>query len=66
MHTKQSQYNPRGLDTKKPIQLRLMPKERADIIQLAETLNVSQSSLARRAYLAGIETVKSSLQTKAD
>jgi hypothetical protein len=57
--TKQTKSrNPVGLETKKPIALRLTPNERAEAVRLSEKLHVSMSLLAHRAYLAGLPELK--------
>lgn len=57
--TKQTKSrNPVGLETKKPIALRLTPSEREEAVCLSEKLQVSMSLLAHRAYLAGLTEVK--------
>ena len=50
-------YNPAGLATDKPINLRLMPEERQDAQALAEAAGISMSKLARSAYLKGLPIV---------
>lgn len=50
--------NPVGLETKKPIALRLTPSERAEAVLLSEKMHISMSLLAHRAYLAGLTKVK--------
>lgn len=54
-HTKSR--NPAGLETKKPIALRLTPSDRAEAKRLSEKLHVSMSLLAYRAYRAGLSIV---------
>jgi len=54
MSQPESSRNPRGLATRKPISLRLMPEELENADVLAEELNVTKSKLARIAYLAGL------------
>lgn len=49
--------NPSGLATKTPIALRLMPGELADAKRIAAQQGLSQSALARRAYLKGLPLV---------
>lgn len=56
MNHQESSRNPRGLATRKPISLRLMPEELEHADVLANELNVTKSKLARTAYLAGLPT----------
>lgn len=50
-------YNPSGLDTKRPIFLRLMPDERREAERVAADAGISKSNLARQAYLKGLPLV---------
>lgn len=45
---------PKGVDTNRPIALRLRPEERKQAERVAKKLNVSRSNLARLAYLNGL------------
>lgn len=58
---KAAQYNPRGLESKRPINLRLMPAERAEAVRIAAQAGISQSKLAREAYLRGLPFVEAEL-----
>ncbi|UCV02324.1 hypothetical protein [Dechloromonas denitrificans] len=49
--------NPDGLNSKKPIALRLMPDEREQAETAARASNVSMSFLAREAFLKGLPLV---------
>lgn len=49
--------NPAGIETKKPIALRLMPSELADAKRIASKQGMSQSALARRAFLKGLPLI---------
>ena len=49
--------NPVGLETKKPIALRLTPEDRDEAVRIAAKLQVSMSLLAYRAYRAGLPMV---------
>lgn len=57
MPAKAKARNPKGLDTKKPIALRLTPKDRADAVLFSARMGMSLSLLAYKAYLAGLKTI---------
>lgn len=50
-------YNPPGLVTSKPINLRLMRDELLQADQVAAAAGISKSNLARQAYLKGLPLV---------
>lgn len=50
---------PVGVDIKKVIGMRLMPSERAELIDLAEREQRSIGSMARIVYLAGLKAMAS-------
>lgn len=58
---KSTKRNPDGLEKNKPIALRLMPEERENAERIAMQFNISQSLLARKAYLHGLPFVTAEL-----
>ena len=54
---KRSTYNPAGLVTKRPISLRLMPRELEEAERIAATAGISMAKLAREAYLRGLPLI---------
>lgn len=57
MSHQESSRNPRGLATRKPISLRLMPCELDQADSISGEFGITKSKLARDAYLAGLQTV---------
>ncbi|HJW25146.1 MAG TPA: hypothetical protein VJ576_09630 [Rhodocyclaceae bacterium] len=49
--------NPDGLETKKPIALRLMPEELEEAERISKLIGYSKSFLAREAYLKGLPII---------
>lgn len=58
---KPSTYNPPGLVTRKPINLRLMPDELREADRISAAAAISKSNLARKAYLRGLPLVAEEL-----
>lgn len=65
IHMKPSQYNPRGLDSRKPIALRLMPDELKDAERVSTEAGISKAKLARAAYIKGLPLIEQELRDKA-
>ncbi len=57
--------NPRGLATRKPISLRLMPNELLDAERIAKELGVTKSRIARDAFIAGLPLISSGVSSAA-
>lgn len=49
--------SPHGVDSKKPIALRLMPDELKQAECLSKQLGLSKATFARKAYLVGVPLV---------
>lgn len=62
MSAKPSSRNPVGICTKKPIALRLMPKELAHAKQVASDQGLSDSALARKAFLKGLPLIEQQVE----
>ena len=62
---KPKSYNPAGCVTNKPILMRLMPDELAVAIAAADSAQMSKSSFARKAFLAGLPIVAPDFSTTA-
>lgn len=49
---------PNGVDSKKPVAMRLRPQEKAELEAMAELESRSAASLARLIYLKGLDAMK--------
>lgn len=49
--------SPKGVDSKKPIKLSLMPDELRQAEKFSKKLNLSKAAFARKAYLVGAPLV---------
>lgn len=63
---KRAAYNPAGLVTNKPINLRLMPEELIEADRISSEARLSKSNLARRAYIKGLPLVIAELNIESD
>ncbi|MDN4572893.1 hypothetical protein DBB29_03865 [Pandoraea cepalis] len=54
----QKRYAPRGVMTEKPLYIRLMEGERADVTNAANAESCSTSSMARKLILLGLDAYK--------
>lgn len=53
--TNRRKRSPNGIQQTKPIALRLMPTEKIVHAEISKALNLTESALARKAYLAGLK-----------
>lgn len=58
---KRTAYNPDGLVTDRPINLRLMPDELSQAERMAADAGISKANLARQAFLKGLPLVAEEL-----
>lgn len=59
MSGKHTSRNPSGVTKSKPIALRLLPPERKDADRVARKRGLTDSALAREAFLRGLPLVES-------